>query len=178
MGCFCRLCEVVRWCHPFIQRDAREIGFIASALCHGLGVAGLATPQQCLLFTAPSEQGQGGTPGTGPNHSDAVGRSAHGAARRVGRMPGARRKASSRGGRFCPTVGSLAGFLVFLLQIHGIEIYRAEQELWKTALGDQAGDGLAQERKQYVRAGRFEHHFVHFRTAALDRENPGLLNFC
>ena len=93
-------------------------------------------------------------------------------------MPSAWLKRLSHSDRLGPAVGSLAGFLIFLLLVHRIEIHRAEQELGKTPLGDQASDGLAQNREQNVRARGFEHHLLHFWTTALDGEDSCLLYFC
>lgn len=78
MRCVCCLYKVIRWRYPFIERDAGKVSFIRCALGHRLRMAGLAAPQQCLLFAARQEQGQSGAPGTCSDYSDTIGRSVQG----------------------------------------------------------------------------------------------------
>ena len=50
--CVGDLFEIIRRCDPRLKRDARQVGLVALAFRHRLGMTGFTAPQQGVLLAA------------------------------------------------------------------------------------------------------------------------------
>ena len=82
-ACVSGFFKIIRRCDPWFKRDARQVGLVALASRHRLGMTGLAAPQQGVLLAARQEQSQSGAPGSGSDDSGGTGRCSHGVAWRI-----------------------------------------------------------------------------------------------